>query len=196
MIPQLQFARAHALAAAHGHWWAGVVEPRPRGWTAEDLDAALYASAIETPPGWVGLSYRTAHVTGTRRLAWSVAEDGTTVLRGSRRGEAVGRPGDESATVALATVDPHGRVSIRLPMGLRALSGGVVEALLWALRALLGSEEAAMSALGAEILAVLTDGLSEEAYRVYPLYVPIRNWVEGRRPPARLPYRREPVRQL
>lgn len=87
------------------------------------------------------------HVTATGRLRWTVERNGEAVLLGSRRGEAVGRPGRESVVVLRAVVTPSGRCSAELPLGREAVSPGVLSAVLGA-AATIGAETRVRAAVG------------------------------------------------
>lgn len=167
MILNEAFDRAHRLASAHGHWWAGVVEPRPQGWTLDQI-AAAQTAAIDSGESWalIGLQFSLSHSTATGRLEWTVAADGAVTLLGCRAGRAFGLPA-LSVTVATATVDLGGNARVAYPRGHAALSAGVVGALKGALSALGLSDEHVLLALGPEAVALwAADQMAWAAARV------------------------------
>lgn len=163
VVPALQFARLLLLASAFGHWWARVVKDLPVRalWTTQGLEAAQDAALAEEKsdnPGWPfngGLLFATSHKTASGRLEWDVSADGTAHLRGCRRGEAVGRPGEASVVVVKARMSTSGGVAVSFPLGVSKCSPGVVDSIIKALTALGLSEEDAWRALGPDAVEIL-----------------------------------------
>jgi len=83
-----QWRAAHALARAHGHWWAG--EKPPAGSIGECV-AALFAAASEDDMGGVAPVVDRhgclVHTTATGRLEWSVSPSGAVRLVVTRKGD-------------------------------------------------------------------------------------------------------------
>lgn len=83
-----QWRAAHALARAHGHWWAG--EKPPAGSIGEVV-AALFAAATENDMGGVAPMVdrfgNLTHTTATGRLSWRVAPSGAVKLSVTRKGD-------------------------------------------------------------------------------------------------------------
>lgn len=163
VIPALQFVRLLALAGAFGHWWARVVKDcAPRAlWTTQGIEAAQAAALAEEEEEYPdlnfngGLLFATSHTTASGRLAWDVSADGTTHLRGCRRGDAVGRPGESSVVVIKARMSTSGGVAVSFPLGVSKCSPGVVDSIIKALTALGLSEEDAWRALGPDAVEIL-----------------------------------------
>ena len=211
MIHNEAFERAHRIASAHGHWWTRIVEPRPQGWTVEQI-AEAQASAIKAgvSPTMIGLQFATSHSTATGRLEWEVAPDGAVTLHGCRAGRAFGLPA-LSVTVATATVDLGGNARVVYPRGHAALSAGVVGAVKGALSALGLGDDRVLLALGPEAVALwateqMTWAIAQvEAERPYGGAAfagaaaavaeaqRIAAWAEMRRAPPRRPVSKRPV---
>lgn len=102
---------SYRLALKHGHWWAGVVCDTDdeigvlteKGRLRSVLDEA--ARKAEEDGFWTGIWPSPAHTTGSGRLRWSVAEDGTATLE-------VWRPRPRHEPVLRAIVPPKGRVRL------------------------------------------------------------------------------------
>jgi hypothetical protein len=163
VINALQFSRLLALASAFGHWWARVVRDLPPRalWTTQGIEAVQAAALKEEDeenPGWPfngGVNFATTHRTASGRLEWDVSADGTVHLRGCRRGEAVGRPGEASVVVLKARMSTGGGVAVSFPLGVAQCSPGVVDTTIKALMALGLTEEDAWRALGPDAVEIL-----------------------------------------
>ncbi len=97
------WARAHALAEAHGHAWACLRSAPSSSEEAETLWASVTAEELG-PCGGLGPSL--AHITGTGRLRWWISPQGTVILH-------VARPAPAGDVLA-ARVDEGGSVHVDL----------------------------------------------------------------------------------
>lgn len=197
----LQFNRLAALASAHGHWWTcyaeGLSEPRPQGWTPEEVNAAASAGD-EIGMGGIGAPERdilgaASHVTATGRLQWTVERDGEAVLLGSRRGDAVGRLGRDSVVVLRVVVTPSGSATAEMPLGREAVSDGVLSAVLGA-AACIGAEAQARAAIGFQgDVYTITGPVGDERSAPSAAFVA---WREAAGKPAKRLVDKSPVRRL
>jgi hypothetical protein len=109
-VSAVQFARARALALAHGHLWAQCPETEGLTDAEEILSVVTEWDAAEGVPSVCGGIYAptvdedgdVVHTTGTGRLSWCVYEDGHTTI-------SIARP---TGWVATVSVCPDGDWSV------------------------------------------------------------------------------------